>query len=400
MIQTPFFEGRVNRTEMKKSARERTARHRRRERGLLRACAGAAIDRRVAARWCACAAILAGLGAGGAAAVLPSSSGAASTAAAAAGAAACLPLDFAAALRFRFFRRRAELRQRRCLGVRWSIAAGGRPCRDPSVRPVEARHAFGEYRLAVDRAASSWYRGSRSRSDGSKCQCPAAAASAPESAMRTAVAIRRCGRRMVVSTTRFPGQLWRLAAAGPAALRRASAGSAASAPSLAIRSSHCRVAAASLARHADSASNSRAAVAEALAPDAAEPRGAPSCWDSWCFPAAAARRGCAPDPARRRRHGSGRQRFRRTSWPRPACRARQLPRPVRRPRQHAIAERRLRREVGEGRLGLGMLVRRRQAPAARVERSPRLGRFLGFQILVAAPAAHGGDDQERAGTMI
>jgi len=35
-----------------------------------------------------------------------------------------------------------------------------------------------------------------------------------------------------------------------------------------------------------------------------------------------------------------------------------------------------------------------------VERSPRLGRLLGFQILVAAPAAHGGDDQNQAGNDI
>jgi hypothetical protein len=32
-----------------------------------------------------------------------------------------------------------------------------------------------------------------------------------------------------------------------------------------------------------------------------------------------------------------------------------------------------------------------------VERSPRLGCLLGLQILVATPAAHGGDDQNHAG---
>ena len=32
-----------------------------------------------------------------------------------------------------------------------------------------------------------------------------------------------------------------------------------------------------------------------------------------------------------------------------------------------------------------------------VEQGPRLGRLLGFQVLVAAPAADRGDDQERAG---
>ena len=66
------------------------------------------------------------------------------------------------------------------------------------------------------------------------------------------------------------------------------------------------------------------------------------------------------------------------------------------PRQHAVSERRFRRQIGKRRFGLGVLVRVRKLRGL-VEGSPRLGRLLGFQVLVATPAAHRGDDQDRAG---
>src|SRR5207247_8215010 len=99
MIQTPFFEGRVNR--MKRINQRVNV-----PLGIGAGNADCCGDCAGAADWSGGGAvvrlrtILAGLGAGGAAAVLPSSSGAASESAAAAagagaGAAACLPLDFA-----------------------------------------------------------------------------------------------------------------------------------------------------------------------------------------------------------------------------------------------------------------------------------------------------------------
>ena len=66
------------------------------------------------------------------------------------------------------------------------------------------------------------------------------------------------------------------------------------------------------------------------------------------------------------------------------------------PRQHAIARRRFRREVVEGRFRLGMLVLLGELDGL-VEGRTGLGRLLRLQILVAAPAADPGDDQQRAG---
>jgi hypothetical protein len=66
------------------------------------------------------------------------------------------------------------------------------------------------------------------------------------------------------------------------------------------------------------------------------------------------------------------------------------------PRQHAVARRRLGREFVEGRFRLGRLVGFREFDRL-VEGAAGLGRPLGLQILVAAPAADPGDDQERAG---
>src|SRR5439155_12170958 len=89
MIQTPFFEGRVNRTKRRNQRVNVPL-------GIGAGNADCCGDCAGAADWSGGGAvvrlrtILAGLGAGGAAAVLPSSSGAASGSAAA-GAAACLP---------------------------------------------------------------------------------------------------------------------------------------------------------------------------------------------------------------------------------------------------------------------------------------------------------------------
>src|SRR5437867_8751527 len=77
--------------------------------------------------------------------------------------------------------------------------------------------------------------------------------------MRTAVAIKRCGRRILgfpinpVCTRQLLATGGSKACSASARERRLGGVS----PSLAIRSSHFRVAAASLARQADSASNSR-----------------------------------------------------------------------------------------------------------------------------------------------
>src|SRR5258705_1165436 len=69
------------------------------------------------------------------------------------------------------------------------------------------------------------------------------------------------------------------------------------------------------------------------------------------------------------------------------------------PRQHAISRRRLCSQVGKGRFGLGMLVLFGELDGL-VERSPGFGRLLRFEVLVATPTAHRGDDQQRAGNDI
>jgi len=66
------------------------------------------------------------------------------------------------------------------------------------------------------------------------------------------------------------------------------------------------------------------------------------------------------------------------------------------PRQRAISRRRLQGQLGEGGLCLGVLVLFGEICRLVKDRA-RLSRLLGLQILVAAPAAHRGDDQERAG---
>ena len=66
------------------------------------------------------------------------------------------------------------------------------------------------------------------------------------------------------------------------------------------------------------------------------------------------------------------------------------------PRQHAVARRRLGGQIGKGGFRLGMLVLLGEFDGL-VEGSAGLGGLLGLQILIAAPAAHGGDDQERHG---
>ena len=66
------------------------------------------------------------------------------------------------------------------------------------------------------------------------------------------------------------------------------------------------------------------------------------------------------------------------------------------PRQHAIPRRRARSQAGKGRLGLGMLALLGELDSL-VEGRTGLGRLLCLQILITAPAAHRGDDQQRAG---
>src|SRR5438445_12695423 len=121
MIQTPFFEGRVNRTKRRKSTRESAARHWRRERGLLRGLCrsrrligrrrGGALARdlgRLGRRWRGC----------GAAFLVGCSVGVRSG-----GCGGLLALGFRATLRLRLFRRR-----RSCGGslrVRIVLLTGG-----------------------------------------------------------------------------------------------------------------------------------------------------------------------------------------------------------------------------------------------------------------------------------
>src|SRR4051812_46041929 len=62
------------------------------------------------------------------------------------------------------------------------------------------------------------------------------------------------------------------------------------------------------------------------------------------------------------------------------------------PRQGAIARWSLGSELGEGRLGLSMLVLLGQLGSL-LEGGAGLGSLLGLQILVTAPATYGGDDQ-------
>src|SRR5258705_112286 len=69
------------------------------------------------------------------------------------------------------------------------------------------------------------------------------------------------------------------------------------------------------------------------------------------------------------------------------------------PRQNAIPRRRLRSQVGKGSFSFGMLVLLGELDGL-VECSSGFRRPLRFQVLVATPAAHGGDDQQRAGNDI
>jgi hypothetical protein len=69
------------------------------------------------------------------------------------------------------------------------------------------------------------------------------------------------------------------------------------------------------------------------------------------------------------------------------------------PRQHAITRWRPGGEFGKGGFRFAMLVGFRKLGGL-VERSASLGGFLRLQILVATPAAHRGDDQQRTGNDI
>ena len=194
-------------------------------------------------------------------------------------------------------------------------------------------------------------------SEGSKLPRPPPPqpASAPESATRTAAAIRRCGRRMVVfPLNSFSVSSLQPAEAGPAVLRRASACSAAS-------GRHWRSYPAIAAprryrwRARPTGPAIRARYGERSLPVQQRLRGAPSCWDSWCSSSSncAARiraRSCSAAPTLRSAAissnilaaacGSRRSYFRRQTQP----------------RQHAVSERRFRHQIGEGRFGLGVLV--------------------------------------------
>src|SRR5260370_34782093 len=100
-----------------------------------------------------------------------------------------------------------------------------------------------------------------SKSDGSKLLKPLEQpASAPDSAMRTEAAIKRCERRMVDFSLNSVSRRQLFATGGSnacsASARERRLGGVSPAP--AIKSSHCRAAAVSLARQADKAGSSGA----------------------------------------------------------------------------------------------------------------------------------------------
>src|SRR5258705_13014417 len=144
MIQTPFFEGRVNRTKRRKSTRERAARHWRRERGLLRGLSrrrrligrgrGGPLARdlgRLGRRWRG----------GGAALFLRGGVGVRSRRGG-----GLLALGFRATLRFRFFRRRRSCGGSLCVRVVDLLAGASVEILRHAL--LKAGHAFGEHRLA------------------------------------------------------------------------------------------------------------------------------------------------------------------------------------------------------------------------------------------------------------
>ena len=207
--------------------------------------------------------IFLGFGAGGAAAVLPSSSGAASASGAAA-AGACAARGWRAACpclwtRFCDFgssaaeRRRAARRSvLRCCSGAPLYRSFGTPCSRPGT-------PSGNTGL---RSPGSFFLVSRksSRSDGSQsvCRCrsrPARRTARSGQRRRSDVA---SGAWSISHSTRFPRQLLATGGSNACSASARERRLAGVSPSLAIMSSHCRVAAASLARQADSASNSRA----------------------------------------------------------------------------------------------------------------------------------------------
>ena len=329
MIRALFIEAHVNRMrEMKKSAREGAARQRRREwrtaawlAPVARIVPAAAVDP-AAARWCACARSSSAWAAAERRRCrpLPRRRGDRPVPRRRGGSGGLLALGFRAALRLRLLggRRRRRGGSLRVLLVDCCCA---RPCRDPSARPARGPARRRGTPACARPAASSWCRASRAGRSDRSCTSRQQPASAPESATRTAAAIRRCERRMVDLSVNLvsPRQLFATggskACSASARERRLGGVS----PSLAIRSSHCRAAVASLARKADSASNSRAVWRKVASRRGSGLEPLHACWDRSCVSTKRRRRGSAPDPAPRRRC-CDRRRYRRTSWRRPSDR--------------------------------------------------------------------------------
>src|SRR4029453_2548789 len=134
---------------------------------------------------------------------------------------------------------------------------------------LEARHAFGEHRLAV---TGQLLLGIEKVETIGRVEIASAATACQRTRKRDEDG--SCDQTLRAAHTGFPNSFCRyqLLATGGSKACSASARErrlGGVSPSLAIRSSHCRVAAASLARQADSASNSRA-VWRKVAPGAAD----------------------------------------------------------------------------------------------------------------------------------
>ena len=260
---------------MTKSAREGAARHRRREwrGGLLRRLARAApVARRpadrAAARWCACATIFLGLGAGGAAAVgrlppaRPRHQARRLSLAAVLAVAGCLAS---------WISRRASISAPRAAAAAaaaaaWAFCWSSCCCRRALVQILrhallEARHAVGENRLAL---ARQLFLGVEQIEQIARIEAAKAAGAAGQRARQrdqdgsSDQTLRAAHGRFLTQLVFSAVSFSRPAAATPAALRRASAGSAASRRHWQSDPATCRAAVVSLARQADSASNSRA----------------------------------------------------------------------------------------------------------------------------------------------
>ena len=301
--------------------------------------------------------IFVGFGAGGAAAALPSSAGAASGSAAAAGRRPACPGLRAPSTS------RSSSRRRRCGGGLRVLLVDLLLTRAlvEILRHalLEAGHAVGEYRLALARQLLLGVEEVEQigRIETGRCRHRRSRPARPRARRGRSAAIRRCDRRMVDSHSIVCAvSSWRPAAARPAALRRASAGSAASRRHWRSCRATAASPAASLARQADSASNSRA-LWRKVAPGAVAARAAAACWDrlrvssSNCAARIRARSCSARRPAiggdvvehLGRRLRIARRRLRRRCATAPACDSRTAPSPRDRrrppPPRHACSDR-------------------------------------------------------------